>query len=335
VNIVNPERAGVDDQNALIAQLHAAGVRVVRCGITDTANGGDFARRLAAAGIAIELIVSMKYPPGTPKRDYQPQAFPQMWGGPPPSAADPALSRAYFTSLLARLAANNVTLVGIELGNELNWTAFNPDFPLPGEGKTLGLDDLAHDPEGQQIAKGFVQYVNVMRELKAVRDASERYAHTPILTAGMVDAGAPGPRKSNEDAVSLAATFAFLRMHGIDELVDAYAVHTYNIGDASALVQHLSNVTLAECRPPGSAAGKPCWITEWGIENRDRSCPLDDAKRAARVRAFMSAIRGFARDDRVAGELYFAWDTDPWSKHVDPLSVYRCGTLSEAGQALL
>ena len=29
---------------------------------------------------------------------------------------------------------------------------------------------------------------------------------------------------------------------------------------------------------------------------------------------------------------YFAWDSDPWSKTVDPDSVYRCGELTESGK---
>jgi hypothetical protein len=78
VNIVNPERASLDEQNALIAQLRAAGVRVVRCGITDDAKGADLAQRLSAAGIAIELIVSPKFPPGVPTRAYQPAEFPEI-----------------------------------------------------------------------------------------------------------------------------------------------------------------------------------------------------------------------------------------------------------------
>lgn len=336
VNIVNPQRASLDDQNALIAQLHAAGVRVVRCGITDDARGADFAQRLAAAGIAIELLVSLKYPPGAPVRAYQPQAFPRMWGGSPLSVADPELSRAYFASLLGRLAANAIPLVGIELGNEINWTAFNPEFPLPGEGKTLSLDDLAHDPEGVQIARGFVRYLDVMRELKAVRDASHLYARTPIMTAGLVDFGPPGVRASQLDGVSLAATFAFLRSHGLDDLVDAYAVHTYPGGrTAAARSRHLRDVVTADCRPPDSASGKPCWITEWGFTNKDLSCPLDDARRVNLVDEFMADVRTLAGAGRVVGEMYFAWDTDPWSKSIDPLSVYRCGALTQSGQLVI
>jgi len=50
--------------------------------------------------------------------------------------------------------------------------AFNPEFPLPGEGKQFGLDDIYHDPEAQQIAKGYLQYLKVLAVLKDIRDHS-------------------------------------------------------------------------------------------------------------------------------------------------------------------
>jgi len=278
----------------------------------------------------------VKFPPGVPTRAYQPDKYPEMWGGPPLSYADPQLSRDYYASLLAKLEGSRIPLVGLELGNEINWTAFNPEFPIPGEGKTLGLGDLYHDPEGRQIAKGFVQYIKVLRELKAVRDASPFYAHAPIMTAGLVDAGPPGPRKSLYDNVSLDATLAFLRANGLDEVVDAYAIHTYPGGGTPATrKQRLYDITLPACRPPGATDGKPCWITEWGFPNADKDCPIDDAKRTALVREFMGYFHALAADGRIAGALYFAWDSDPWSKTIDRDSVYRCGALTSAGQAAL
>jgi hypothetical protein len=60
-----------------------------------------------------------------------------MWAGPPLSYADPALSKAAFQSLFDQFDANGIVLAGVELGNEINWAAFNPEFPLPGEGKIL------------------------------------------------------------------------------------------------------------------------------------------------------------------------------------------------------
>ena len=80
----------------------------------------------------------------------------------------PGAIRVYFRSLLDKLDANGIALAGLELGNEINWTAFNPD-PLAGKGINFGLQDLSHDPEGKQIARGYLQYLKILAVLKDVR----------------------------------------------------------------------------------------------------------------------------------------------------------------------
>jgi hypothetical protein len=42
VNVVNPMRASVADQNTLLSQLKPAQVRVIRCGISDDNKGFRF-----------------------------------------------------------------------------------------------------------------------------------------------------------------------------------------------------------------------------------------------------------------------------------------------------
>ena len=188
VNVVNPMRASVADQNTVLSQLKAAQVQVIRCGISNDDKGIDFAKRAAAQGIRIQLIVGLEYSPNAPTRPYQPNEYPYMWGGHPLSFADPALSKTAFQHLFDSLDANGIALAGVELGNEINWAAFNPEFPLPGEGKIFTLEDLEHDPEGKQIAKGFLQYIKVLEALKDVRDHSRLNRSTPIISAGMVSA---------------------------------------------------------------------------------------------------------------------------------------------------
>ena len=104
------------------------------------------------------------------------------------SFADLALSNAAFQHLFDSLGANGIALTGVELGNEINWAAFIPEFPLPSEGKILSLEDLAHDPEGKQIAKGFLQYIKVPAALKEVCNHSHLNRSTPIILAGLVSA---------------------------------------------------------------------------------------------------------------------------------------------------
>ena len=341
VNVVNPLRASVANQNTLLSQLKASQVRVIRCGISNDDKGVDFAKRAAAHGIRIQLIVGPQYPPDAPTRLYQPKEFPAMWGGHPLSFADPALSKTAFQNLFDNLDSNGIVLAGVELGNEINWAAFNPEFPLPGEGKILSLQDLAHDPEGKQIAKGFLQYIKILEVFKDVHDHSRLNRSAPIISAGLVGAkdGEKPYNHKEEDMVSLAATIEFLRAHGLDSLVDAYGVHSYpslgRPGDPAAAAQRaarLNSVDLAECRAKGSGGGKPCWITEWGFPNRDLSCPAQETGRTLLVAEMRSDFAAAASEHRLAGIDYFSWDSDPWAKQTDPDSVYRCGALTESGR---
>jgi hypothetical protein len=341
VNVVNPMRASVADQNAVLEQLQAEHVHVIRCGISNDDKGIDYVKRAAAKGILIQLGLGAEYPTNAPSRPYQPEQFPEMWGGHPLSYADPELSKAFYQKLVDALDANGIVLAGIELGNEINWAAFNPEFPLPGEGKILSLADLSHDPEGKQIAKGFLQYLKILAVLKDVRDHSRLNQKTPIISAGMVSApdGEKLYNNKREDMVSLPATMAFLRANGLDSLVDGYGVHTYpstdHPGDPTAAANRAArfeSVDLAPCRAAGQSGGKPCWFTEWGFPNGDFSCPSEDFARGLLVQEMRVNFAKAAADRRLAAITYFAWNSDPWSKQPDADSIYRCDGLTEAGR---
>ena len=337
MNVVNPMRAALADQDALIAQLKAANVQVIRVWLTPDDKDIDFAKRVSAQGIKIELGLSPQFPANTPTRPYQPKEFPDMWSGHPLSSADPELSRAYFQSMIDKLEANGIVLAGLELGNEINWAPFNAEFPLPGEGKNFGINDLYRDPEGKQIAAGFLQYVKIMAALKDVRDHSKLNQHTPLISAGLADDGPEGPWPgARSDGVSINATLWFLRANGLDKLVDYYGIHTYPWDKTAAgRKSRLEKYAVGECQPPGSSSGKPCWITEWGIANKDLSCPLDDTARAAVVADVVNDFRELAKQERLAGAMYFAWNSDPWAKQPNADSVYRCGALTEGGKQAL
>jgi hypothetical protein len=336
MNIVNPMRANVAARTALIGELHAAGVHMVRCGITNDAAGVAFAQSLYEKGIKIDLIVSAQYAPDAPSVPYRPAEYPGMWGGHPLSAADPSLSKAGIQSLIGKLDAAGVVLAGLELGNEINWTGFNPEFPLPGEGKVFSLGELSSDPEGRKIAAGYLQYLKILAVLKQVRDASSLNRGTPIISAGLSPAGparTEPPGGLREDAVTINATLQFLHAHGLDNYVDGYGVHIYPWQKTpEARAGAIATQDVTECRVGG---GKPCWITEWGFDNKDLSCPLNDHARAALVGETMQIFRNLAAAGRVSAAIYFSWDSDPWAKQVSPGSVYRCGSLTEAGRAAI
>lgn len=340
MNLVNPMRASVERQNVTLAQLKAAGVRFIRAGVGDGAAGVDFIRRAQEQGIGVLLILDFRYPADAPTRPYMPKQFPGMWPGRPLSSADPALSRSYFQSVLTRIDRMGIKLAGLELGNEINWAAFNQDFPLPGENKAFALADLERDAEGRQIARGFDQYVRVAAALREVRDRLEVNRETPILSAGLVAfAEDYAPPNQGADVVYQSAAISYLRAHGLDEAVDAYGVHSYpssegpdNPAAAARRLAHFRKYDLAACRAPGASDGKPCWITEWGFQNGDLSCPPDERKRSALIGQMEKGFREAAERNVLAGLFYFSWDSDPWSKEVGPYSVFRCDRLTSSGE---
>ncbi len=331
---------GVEQQNAVLAQLRAAGVHYIRSGILPDENGVDFARRAQAQGIQIDWLVQLQYRPGVPSRPW-PNAF-GVWGGPPLSAADPDQFRKYFEPLFAKLEAAGVTLAGIELGNEINSPMFNADFTLPAENPTrsreFNLEDLSRDPEAQQVAKGYLQYLKLLGVIKDVRSRARLNKHAVIVSAGLVFNEAPeAPRTARLDAVGAGPTLDFLRANGLDDLVDAYGIHTYpwtdNPGNPAAVAgrrERLQKYVLAECRPQGSVGGKPCWITEWGIPNHDASCPPHETNQIALVNETRANLRPYIAQKRVLGLFYYAWfDTR------EGFAIYRCDHLIETGRLTL
>ena len=330
----------VEQQNAVLAELHTAGVHFIRTGITPDDKGVNLARRAQAQGIHILWLVQLQYRPGAPNRPW-PNAF-NVWGGPPLSAADPEQFRKYFEPLLAKLDAAGVALAGFELGNEINSPMFNADFSLPAENpsrsREFNLDDLSRDPEARQVAQGYLQYLKLLAVIRDVRSRSELNQRAVIVSAGLVFNEAPeAPRTSRLDAVNASATLDFMRAHGLDNLVDAYGVHTYpwtndagNPAADGARRERLQKYVLSECSPEGNPSGKPCWITEWGIPNHDASCPSQEANQITLVNGTRSNFQPYIAQKRVLGLFYYAWlDTR------EGFAIYRCDHLTETGRLAL
>ena len=330
----------IEQQNAILAQLNTAGIHYIRSGILPDEKGVDFARRAQAQGIRIDWLVQLQYRPGAPSRPW-PNAF-NVWGGPPLSAADSDQFRKYFEPLLAKLDDAGVMLAGFELGNEINSPMFNADFSMPAENpshsKEFNLNDLSHDPEAQQVAKGYLQYLKLLSVIKDVRSRSKLNQHATIVSAGLVFDEAPeAPRTARLDAVGASATLDFMRAHGLDDLVDAYGVHTYpwtnNPGNPAAVEgrrERLQKYVLAECQAEGSAGGKPCWITEWGIPNQDASCPSRETNQITLVKETRTNFLPYIADKRVSGVFYYAWLDSR-----EGFAIYRCANLTETGRLAL
>jgi hypothetical protein len=344
-NLVNePYKQTIPEQEATFAALQAAGVHVIRAGIPGNDQGLAFAQRAYAHGIKIDWLVGVYPDPGMQWRQL-PDAYKGkgLWSGWPLSTANADVFKANIGAELAKLESKGVVLAGFELGNEINWTGFNADFPLPAQGRVLTEQDLASDPEGQKIAQGYLRYLKTLAALKDIRDHSTLNRRTPIISAGLADLDDSGKwlRTVKADVVSVDATLHFLQANGLDQLVDGYGLHFYPLATCpgspagqAALRAHLDLNGLTECAPPAAAKGKPCWVTEWnfnGLKGLD-ACSIDDAARIAMVGEMRSVLHSLAAQHRLGGSLYYTWQGQIRAPKEDHDSAILCGALTESGR---
>src|SRR5580704_2210952 len=183
VNVNSFQNFSAAEQQMIVEQLKSCGVSFVRTSLRPDDKNMNLAKNLQSEGIGLVLVPGVEFYPNAPLRAADPKrGMRSAW---PLSYADPERSRAYYQTLFDKLDAKGVVLAGVELGNEINWTDFNGDFPIPGQGKSFTFDDLSRDPEARQVAQGFLQYLKVLAVLKEVRDHSKLNQHTPIISAGM------------------------------------------------------------------------------------------------------------------------------------------------------
>jgi hypothetical protein len=332
VNVVGGDQLSEAQQDALVAQLRRDGVTTVR-----TSFGPTFQHFIIHAyqnGIGtVAILYPMQGSTGEP-RPADPAAG-LTWRQQALSDASPEDFGKWLVPQLAALEAAGVRLTAFELGNEINSAHFNGDFlPTQATVRQLGLSDLTNpnDPEGHAIAVGYLKYLKVMAALKNVRDKSRFNRKTPILSAGLASSGPPGKKPGWKlDGVSVSDTLAFWRQNDMDNLADGYGVHAYTAPDPQrtvpVLMDALNKDAFAMC-----TSQKPCWLTEWGFDNRSTSCPVDETTRMKLIETMRGALKQLAAQGRLAGFLYYSWAGHPGEIGS---TIFRCGALTEAGKLAL
>lgn len=325
INVHDEGALSQSDQDVEIKRLAQDGVKTIRTGLSDKTV--YFITQAFRHGIGTVAII---YPTWGSEAKHR-----LRWSDAPLSGADPRGFAEWLKPFLDQLEAAGVRLTAMELGNEINNSGFNGDIPVPGTGRVLGLSDLnnAEDPEGPSIANGFRNYLRVMEALKDARDHSKVNKATPIIVAGLADWGLPSTKAwDGRVGVSVPDTIEFLRQIGMDKLVDGYGVHVYPTGNpkvsvAGRISELEKKKIFSEC-----TKAKPCWLTEWGIPNR-QSCPIDDTKRIQVIEAERGAFKPFFEKGLLVSAIYYVWSG--YADKEDPMAVFRCGALTEAGKAAL
>jgi hypothetical protein len=343
VNVVGTDQASDQTRDALLEQLQRYHVKTIR---TSLGGHGDrytsFVITAFQHGIGSVVFVNPSAG-GTNNTHALPadKSAGRPWPVPALSDADPEEFSKWFEAELAKLEAAGVRITAFELGNELNTPRFNADFGAEkSPGRTLRLSELEnpHDPQATAVADGYRVYLKLLAAMKEVRDHSAANRNTPIISGMSAFMGAA------RTSVTIPDSIEFLRKNGMDKLVDAYGVHNYPTGDtrvsgSARAAQLEQSGVLSECKQ----GAKPCWLTEWGLPNKDESCPLNDAARAKAAQAERAAFQQFMQQGRLAAILYyswsgvlpFSWQHDDTNAKNDPYTIFRCGALSECGKVAL
>ena len=131
--------------------------------------------------------------------------------------------------------------------------------------------------------------------------------------------------------MALTDTLQFFRQNGLDQWVDGYGVHVYPAADPGrlipSLIAALNKDAFAFC-----TAAKPCWLTEWGFDNLDTSCPVDEQTRIQLIETMRGALQWFAKRGLLAGAFYYSWAGHPGEVGS---TIFRCGVMTKAGELAL
>jgi hypothetical protein len=329
VNTVDVAKMNPAQQSALLAELAAAHVTNLRLDLKPASV--SFIIAAYHQGIGSIAILPFAGDPAR-ARQVEPQAG-FTWAQVPLSAPDVAVFSAKDTALLNQLDAAGIRLTALEFGNEINNPGFNGDFSAQGHGEVYGMAEIASPgtAETTAVRAGFLAYLGELKQVKQWRDASAVNKQTPLLSAGLADPGLPGTYPGRRlDGVSISGTLSFLRANGLDALIDGYAVHVYPSNNPDeTLAQRAATLkadTFAACVP----GGKPCWLTEWGFNNKSTACPLDDATRAGIVSTMRTILGQLVASGQLRAAIYYSWSGHLGVQN-SPEAIYRCGALTQAG----
>lgn len=324
INRVNLAWLTPGEQRKILTDIAASGATHVRLSLSAPVDKSIDAVEIARdLGLKILLEIQLSNPDYYADEARPRTGHGRIWDIRRLSDLDPAKYREKLRTALARMDAAGVALTAVEPGNEINYSAYNGDlvvFPRPGADTPRHASDIRNR---QAFERGLATYIEVARITRQELKATKHSGHAVVVSAGLSDMSAAEADRRGMERLDPDEVIALLKSRGLDDHVDAYGIHVYpGRRTGPKLVDYVGDL-LGFCGTGGM--GKPCWITEWGVANSARSCPLDDRKRADAVADMRSAFDGLMSAGRLEAAFYYDWDT-----HAG-YGVWRCGHLSSAG----
>lgn len=328
INRVNLGWLSRPEQERVLAAMAASGVTHVRLSLSRPVDRSIEALEIAdRLGLRILLEIQLGNKDYYPDRTQPRTGFGRIWDVHRLSDLDLDRYREHLRAALRRIDAIGIRLDAVEPGNEINYSAYNGDlvvYATPGRRTPRGVAEVANRAAFERGLDAYVGAVSITRdEVRATthsRDAA-------IVSAGLSDVGVGEADSRGMERLDPGEFITLLRERGLDDVVDAYGIHLYPGRKRHAALMRDVTALLDFCQPRDT--GKPCWVTEWGLANTERACPVDDREREAAIRTVRRAFDQLVDQQRLDAAFYYDWDTQP------AYSVWRCGALSPAGVAAI
>jgi hypothetical protein len=327
--------AGVNETNvgwlpasvraSMFAEMGSLGVRSVRITLTPPFDQSLAAVAQArAAGLGVLLNINPNFAPFQDRKvPGRKLAHTTDW---PLSRFSPSLFGSVVTPLWGWLEDHDLKLDGVEFGNEINWAGYNADLAandMEDLGNSGRVADLA---EGSPFIRGLKRYVEGLRVLHTLRDASRANARTPIVTAGLATVSRDQALRTGMHYVSPVETMGRLRAFGVSDLADGYGIHFYpDLTHSKNGNWDAEGEALSFCR----GSNRPCWVSEMGLALPANSC-LAPTSYEVVLRTAMAPITTMILRRQIAALYLFDWEGVG-----DVYAVHRCGMLLPGVAAVL
>ncbi len=316
------------EQERILKDIAASGATHIRVSLSRPVDKSIEAVEIASRlGLRILLEIQLANKSYYPESARPRTGFGRVWDIYRLSDLDPDRYRKGLHEALQRIDALGIRLEAIEPGNEINYAGYNGDLAVYREPGPRSPRSIAELQDRAAFERGLDTYIRVLEISRDEVRATVHSRDAAVVSAGLSDMSAEQADKRGMERLDPGEFLAALRQRGMDSLVDAYGIHIYpGRLPAAALDRRVTNL-LDFCQP--ADLGKPCWVTEWGVANTARSCPVDDRWRENTISAIRAAFGHLMEAKRLRAAFYYDWDTEP------SYSLWRCGKLSPAAAAAI
>jgi len=231
-----------------------------------------------------------------------------------------------FKKLADFAVTENLPLIGIELGNELNWSGYNGDLPLDKNGQIIA--DIADLPPA--FSDGLDRYAAVFESARKILAERPSLHAVKLVSAGLADINTDFIRRSGASYVRPSLVHDIFASRGIFMDADAVGVHLYEPLRSARQKDDRAAMIAGQLDACGKAdfANRPCWITEFGSALPQDVCAPNDAQRTALLAPLLMQLQAPGAAARVPFAFYYDWNEDKG------FALERCGHLTALAETL-